>query len=83
MGLLALKVLGTVAIFKREHRKAVRKDMSIVRGGCTPRELDACLKMVSDEWNEQVPKQMRTFLDNKRTSGTGTASNWNLRRNGG
>jgi hypothetical protein len=47
------------------HRKAVQEDMGIVRGGCASREVGACLKPVSGEWNEQVPKQMRTFLDGK------------------
>ena len=39
--------------------------MGVHHGDCPTRELDACLKFVSDEWNEQVPKQMETFLGGK------------------
>ena len=52
---------------QRADRKAAREDMGIVHDGNvrTTRELNACLKIMSDEWNEQVPKQMRTFLKGK------------------
>ena len=52
---------------QRADRKAAREDMGIVNDSNvrTTRELNACLKIMSDEWNEQVPKQMRTFLEGK------------------
>ena len=52
---------------ERAECKAAREDMGIVPEGNvhTTRELNACLKLMSDEWNEQVPKQMRTFLEGK------------------
>ena len=52
---------------ERAECKAAREDMGIVDEGNvhTTRELNACLKLMSDEWNEQVPKQMRTFLEGK------------------
>ena len=52
---------------ERADRKAAREDTGIVHDGNvrTTRELNACLKIMSDEWNEQVPEQMRTFLEGK------------------
>ena len=50
---------------KRERCKSAREDMGVHHGDCPSRELDACLKSVSDEWNEQVPKQIKTFLGGK------------------
>ena len=52
---------------ERGQCKAAREDMGVVCKGnvSSPRELNACLKLMSDEWNEQVPKQMRTFLGGK------------------
>ena len=51
----------------RADRKTAQEDMGIVTDSNvrTTRELNACLKVMCDEWNEQVPKQMRTFLEGK------------------
>ena len=50
---------------KRERFKPARGDMGVHHGDCPSRKLDAFLKFVSGEWNEQVPKQMDTFLGGK------------------
>ena len=57
---------------QRADRKTAQEDMGIVTDSIvedsnvrTTRELNACLKVMCDEWNEQVPKQMRTFLEGK------------------
>ena len=50
---------------RRERCKSAREDMGVHHGDCPSRELDACLKFVPDEWNEQVPKQMDTLLGGK------------------
>ena len=48
-----------------ERCKPVQEDMGVHHGDCPSRELGACLKFVSDEWGEQVPKQMETSLGGK------------------
>ena len=47
---------------KKAEWKAMQDDMGVVRAACPSRELSACLKSESHEWNEQMPKPIATFL---------------------